>query len=124
MKTVKATFLTLLLLICSPHAGANETIFMSVNKYMELKSEAPEEADNYLSGVLSGYILANAMLEKRGQTKLYCVPDDASENKENLNNTISLTADVMKEANKTEQLKESVASLILWSLSEAYPCKQ
>lgn len=124
METVRITIIALLLLICAFQTSANEPIIMSVEKYMQLKAKSPDKADNYLSGVLSGYILTNAMLEKRGQSKLYCMPNNVSENKENINVIISLAAATMKEAKKTELLKESVASLMLWSLVEAYSCKQ
>ncbi|MES9828207.1 MAG: hypothetical protein ABW201_08080 [Candidatus Thiodiazotropha sp.] len=123
MKAVKITIVTLLLLFYVSQSVANETIIMSVEEYVLLKKESPEKADNYLSGVLSSYVLANAMLEKRGQNELFCMPNNVSINKENINGIINLATSITTEINKTERLKASVASFILWSLVEAYPCK-
>ena len=73
MNRASITVITLLLSIFVSQVSANETTFMSVQKYNQLKAESPEAADIYLSGVLSSYAIANALLEKRDQKKLYCV---------------------------------------------------
>ena len=121
MKHFKILAVTLMLF--SFQAIANNSTFMSLNTYHKLNETTPDKTDTYLSGLIAGYTLANAMLEKNNQQKIYCLPKGVTIKKSGIKTNLNMFYSLFKETKKYEHLKTGIGGYILLTLTETYPCK-
>lgn len=107
------------ILSVSQIAHAEETrMTVTVGSYKKFKTSSAMEA--YLSGVIEGYVIANAELEmERKSRPFFCTPENLTLNAENAFDLI----DNYLAKNNHIQDTYSISFPLLLALEEAFPCK-